>query len=92
MGRDVPSLLLPQGAIDFVEYLFNDKANQDSAVNKTAVALLGDLASSLTGVGALFQQKPFVTQFVREAQSSSDTGLSDTADWAAQVIQKSMSS
>jgi importin subunit beta-1 len=78
------------GAIDFVEYLFNDKANQDSTVNKTAVALLGDLASSLTGVGALFQQKPAVVQFVREAQASSDAGLSDTADWAAQVIQKCM--
>lgn len=83
-------VLTTQGAIDFVEYLFNDKANQDPTVNKTAVALLGDLASSLTGVGALFQQKPAVTQFVREAQASSDAGLSDTADWASQVIQKSM--
>lgn len=39
----------PQGAIDFVEYVFNDKANQDTTVNKTAIALLGDLASTLTG-------------------------------------------
>lgn len=41
--------LVPQGAIEFVEYVFNDKANQDNTVNKTAIALLGDLASSLTG-------------------------------------------
>jgi hypothetical protein len=42
------------------------------------------------GVGALFQQKPGVVQFVHECQSSADGGLSDTADWAAQVIQKVM--
>ena len=28
-----------------MEYVFNDKANQDATVNKTAIALLGDLAS-----------------------------------------------
>jgi hypothetical protein len=42
-----------QGAIEFVEYVFNDKANQDNTVNKTAIALLGDLASSLTGAPRL---------------------------------------
>lgn len=42
------------------------------------------------GVGAMFQQKPGVVQFVHECQSSADGGLSDTADWAAQVIQKVM--
>lgn len=42
-----------QGAIEFVEYIFNDKANQDPTVNKTAIALLGDLASTLTGLCGL---------------------------------------
>lgn len=46
--------------------------------------------AAAAGVGALFQQKAAVTQFVRECQSSSDGGLGDTADWAAQVMQKAM--
>ena len=54
-------------------------------------ALLLILCPATTaGVGALFQQKPGVVQFVHECQSSADGGLSDTADWAAQVIQKVM--
>ena len=57
---------------------------------KTAVALLGDLASNLQGVGTLFVQKPHVANFVRECQSSSDASIGDAADWAHQVPSHSL--
>ena len=55
------------------------------------VALLGDLAVNLTGVGQLFNQKPAVVAFVREAEQSADSRLADSAEWANNVITKAMS-
>ena len=51
------------------------------------MALLGDVAS-LSGVGVLFQQKPFVQQFLQEA--STDSAMRDTAQWAGQRISKAV--
>lgn len=65
--------------------------HSSGAVSSNSRPLNLKVRMHLAGVGAVFQQKPFVTQFVRECQSSSDGGLSDTADWAAQLLQKSMS-
>ena len=55
---------------------------------KAAVALLGDLASSVSGVGVLFQQKPFVTAFIQRC--SQDRATAETAKWAGQMVQKAM--
>lgn len=55
------------------------------------VALLGDLAVNLTGVGQLFAQKPTVVAFVRDAEQSADGRLADQAEWANNVITKAMS-
>ena len=61
-----------------------------AAVSKAAAALLGDLASSVSGVGVLFQQKPYVTAFLQ--QCSQDRSMAETAKWAAQMVQKAMHS
>jgi hypothetical protein len=55
---------------------------------KASAALLGDVASTLTSVGVLFQHKPFVQPFLQQLQQDSTT--SDTANWASQMIQKSL--
>lgn len=55
------------------------------------VALLGDLAVNLTGVGQLFNQKPNLVAFVREAEQSGDARLAEQAEWANNVITKAMS-
>jgi hypothetical protein len=56
---------------------------------KAAAALLGDVASTLTGVGALFQTKPFVQPFL--AACSQSPTISDTARWALAMVVKSAS-
>lgn len=42
-----------------------DKENQDDAVTKSLVALLGDLASNVTGAGPVFAQKTYVQQIIQ---------------------------
>lgn len=79
-----PSLL------DFVEAIYADKAGQDEGVWKASAALLGDVASSLSQVGVLFQQKPFVQPFLQQMQQDSSTA--DTATWATQMITKALRS
>lgn len=59
-----------------------------AAVWKAAVALLGDLASSVSGVGVLFQQKPYVVSFIQRC--TQDPSMADTARWAGQMVSKSM--
>jgi len=81
-----------QQILDYGGYVYSDKENMDEAVSRAAVALLGDIASTLAGVGELFKQKPYVQSFVLEARSSSDTALAENATWAATAIQKAVSS
>ncbi len=57
---------------------------------KAAAALIGDLASSVTGVGVLFQQKPYVMPFLQ--QCSQDRSITETAKWAMQMVQKAVHS
>ena len=45
--------------------MFNDKDNQDDAVTKSLVSLLGDLASNVTGTGPVFAQKGYVQQLIQ---------------------------
>ncbi len=61
-----------------------------AGVWKSSAALLGDVASSLTQVGVLFQQKPFVQPFLQQMQQDSTTA--DTATWATQMITKALRS
>ena len=63
-------------------------ANQPAGVWKASAALLGDVASTLTSVGVLFQQKPFVQPFLQ--QLGQDSATADTANWASQMIQKAL--
>lgn len=74
--------------LDFVEAIYADKAGQDDGVWKASAALLGDVASTLSSVGLLFQQKPFVQPFLQ--QLAQDSPTADTANWASQMIQKAL--
>jgi importin subunit beta-1 len=70
--------------IEFIEAISADQSNQDKAVWRSAAALLGDVASSLSGVSTLFQQKPFVKPFLQHcAQNES---LRETAQWALYMV------
>ena len=81
---------LVQAILDFGGYVYSDKENVDESVSKTAVALLGDVASTLNGVGSLFTQKPYVQSFIHECRASHDATLAENANWAAAAIQKSL--
>lgn len=59
-----------------------------AGVWKASAALLGDVASTLSAVGVLFQQKPYVQPFLQ--QLSQDSTTADTANWAGQMIQKAL--
>ncbi|KAL4433025.1 hypothetical protein ABPG77_006452, partial [Micractinium sp. CCAP 211/92] len=74
--------------LDFVEAIYADKAGQDDGVWKASAALLGDVASTLSAVGVLFQQKQYVQPFLQ--QLAQDSTTADTANWASQMIQKAL--
>lgn len=59
-----------------------------AGVLKASAALLGDVASTLSGTGPLFQQKPYVQAFLQ--QLAQDSTTADTANWASQMIQKAL--
>lgn len=79
-----------QSILEFGGYVYGDKDNCDDAVMKAVVALLGDIASTLVGVGSVFQQKPYIQSLVMEARTSQDPGLSENAKWASVAIQKAV--
>lgn len=79
-----------QVLLEFIECIYNDKDNQDDNVTKAAVALLGDLATTLPQTGQLFSQKPYTIQFVQEAATSGITKLTDVATWAQSAISKAV--
>lgn len=72
--------------VDFIESIYTDKQGEDKGVWKACVALLGDMAAAISGVGALFQQRAFVRQLLQAA--AMDPAMQDTAAWATQVIAK----
>ncbi|PSC75516.1 importin subunit beta-1-like [Micractinium conductrix] len=76
--------------LDFVEAIYADKAGEDSGVWKASAALLGDVASTLSAVGVLFQHKAYVQPFLQ--QLAQDSPTADTANWASQMIQKALRS
>ncbi|EIE27283.1 ARM repeat-containing protein [Coccomyxa subellipsoidea C-169] len=76
--------------LEFGEYVYNDKENQDDAVTKSLVSLLGDLASNVTGCGPVFAQKPYVQSIIQEARASGEASTAEAADWALGVISKAV--
>ncbi len=83
-------LLCAQAILEFGEYVYNDKENQDDAVTKSLVSLLGDLASNVTGCGPVFAQKPYVQSIIQEARASGEASTAEAADWALGVISKAV--
>lgn len=78
------------GLLDFIEAVAGDTEGADSGVWKSCAALIGDIASSLTGVGALFAQKPFVSTFLQRC--AMDPACAETAHWAGQMVGKASQS
>lgn len=87
-GQTLKSLW--QAILDFEAFVYSDKENADESVSKVAVALIGDVASTLAGVGQLFQQKPHVQNFIQECTASADPSLAESANWAAAALRKAM--
>ena len=79
-----------QAILEFGQFVYQDKDNQDDAVMKSLVSLLGDLASNVSNLGPFFQQKPYVYQILEEAQRSPDPSVAEAAGWAYGVIVKSV--
>ena len=75
--------------LQFIEAVSKD-SNRDSAVTRSMVGVLGDMADTIDGVGQLFLQHTFYREFLRQCQSSSDDQLRDTAQWAAGLIQNAI--
>lgn len=82
--------VIMQVLMEFIEWIHKDKDNQEDAVTKAAVALLGDLAITLPQVGPVFKQRPYTMKFVEEAATSGITSITDTATWAQQAINKAV--
>ena len=79
-----------QAILEFGQFVYQDKDNQDDAVTKSLVSLLGDLASNVSGLGPYFQQKPYIYQILEEAQRSNDPSMGEASAWAYGVISKSV--
>ena len=58
-----------QSILEFEEYVANDKENQDDAVTRAAIALLGDLAANLPATGPLLQGKTWVNDLLGQART-----------------------
>jgi importin subunit beta-1 len=72
------------GLIEFAEAVVAGTEESDTGLRRTVAALLGDVASSVSGVGALFQQKPFARQFLQYCTQVPE--IADTARWALQMV------
>ena len=72
----------------FVETIAADGAHEDLNVLNRAVGALGDLAANITGIGVIFQQKPYVKVFLEHCQTK--PGLDEKAHWALKMVEASM--
>lgn len=80
---------MAQHLLAFVEAIAADRSKADLNVWKGAAALLGDVASGLSNVGPLFQQKQaFVQEFLSTCLQESY--CEETARWATQMITKAV--
>ena len=74
--------------IDYIETIAADP-NENLSVMSRAADAIGDIASNINGVGALFMQKPYVTSFLEKCKSK--PGPDEKASWALKMVQKSIS-
>ena len=79
LSQSAPSL------IQFIESVALDEANKDSSVCRSAATLLGDMASTLSGVGALFLQKPFIRPFLQRCMHEGGS-TAENARWALHAV------
>ena len=73
--------------LSFIEDVSRDPY-RDSSVTKNMVALLGDMADTMDGIGALFKERNFYQVLFQELnqESSGDDNFHSTLQWAHERI------
>ncbi len=61
--------------MEFEDYVCGDKDNLDDGVSKAAVALLGDVASTLPSAAPFFQQRSLIQSFIQVLLAIRGAGL-----------------
>jgi importin subunit beta-1 len=75
----------------FVEEVHKD-ADRDEAVTRAMVGVMGDMAETMDGIGALYAQKSFWRELLQECtEPSQDDQLRETARWAHEMITRRLS-
>ena len=73
--------------LSFIEDVSKDPY-RDASVTRNMIALLGDMADTMDGIGELFKEKTFYQALFQElhSQSSDDTNFDSTLHWASERI------
>ena len=71
--------------IELAESVASDAGKADSSTLRAAIALIGDVASSLQGAGSLFLQKPGIKHFLQQ-YAIKEGSLGETANWALHSV------
>ena len=73
--------------LSFIEDISKDPY-RDASVTRNMIALLGDMADTMDGIGELFKEKTFYQALFQElhSQSSDDTNFDSTLHWASERI------
>jgi hypothetical protein len=72
--------------LSFVEEVTKD-ADRDEAVTRAMVGVMGDMADTMDGIGALYAQKTFWKDLLQECMDpNQDVSLQETARWANEKI------
>lgn len=79
-----------QLVVEFMEWVWADQDNLDLSVLQKGVALLGDIAAKVPGVGQLFQSKTYILPIVTYVRSSGDPEVMQHAEWAWEQITKAV--
>jgi len=74
--------------LSFIDSINNHREQVNEEVTRATIALLGDLADALDGMGALFRSKPSLQDFVVYCMSLEDLQIRQTAGWATEVLQR----
>ena len=77
-----------EAIIYYVQTIAEDTNHQDLNVLNRAVGVLGDAAANISGIGMLFQQKPFVRVFLEDCQTK--PGLDEKSEWSLKMVDNAM--
>jgi importin subunit beta-1 len=85
----VDALLAPHvpGAVDFVGAIAADGEHRSEAAWRAAAALLGDVASLVTGAGEVLRARPFVRPFLQHCAGQLPEAA-ESARWALSMVER----